>query len=67
MSLTTCRKDCQRIGNLLIHLFGGHIATIDLMINNAVFDKKHAACVACGFGAVCDHDDRLSVFVYGVK
>ena len=43
--LTSCRQDCQRGSDLLVHLLVRQIPPVDLVIHLAVADKEHSSAL----------------------
>ena len=61
MALTACRKQRQRIGNLLKLLFFRRVSAVKLMEYLTVPDKEHAPRMTGRFRGVRHHQDRLAV------
>ena len=65
--LTSCCENRQGIGDLLVHLVTGQIATVKLMENFPILDEEDSLCRARCFDTVRYHDNRLPVIVDRIK
>ena len=59
MAVTTCRYDCQSIGNSLVHLLLTQVSPVKLMEYLSVLDKQDATRVGGRPHAVGHHHNRL--------
>lgn len=65
--LTSCSENRQGVGDLLVHLVTGQIATVKLMKNFPILDEEDSLCRARCFDTMRYHDNRLPVIVDRIK